>query len=369
MDGDSVRGERGCRGNLVNVRFSHSDSLFSFKVRTSLRIPAPSIDDGLPLTLYDSLTTNLPLPTMAYTDFSFPPSTPVFPHASVVQAYLRAYADHFQLKPLIDFNTSVRRVRWTPPKWTVQLSTGKIRMFDLLVVANGHHRMPRYPDIPGLSDWLGSGKASHSVYYRNPRSFGNMVLVVGNGPSGQDISTELRSAAKTVIHSIKSAASAVTSQEDEKFRVKGRVREFRPHGQVMFEDGSIEANVDHCILATGYELSFPFFSDDVIRAAMPPLSMPSLPDSLYNSLYHVFPLARHLFPAQTRYPLSSIAFMGLLVRVSPLPLVEAQAHATVHVFAHPEALDVNREAGEVMARHEMLRARFCDEDALSVAKS
>jgi len=84
-------------------------------------LPAPPTGDP-PLTpLYDSLTTNLPHPVMAYTDFLFPPSTPVFPCASVVQTYLQSYNHHFNLTPHIRLNTSVQDIQYDRPnvKWKI----------------------------------------------------------------------------------------------------------------------------------------------------------------------------------------------------------------------------------------------------------
>jgi cation diffusion facilitator CzcD-associated flavoprotein CzcO len=151
------------------------------------RLPAPPTDDP-PLTpLYDSMTTNLPHPIMAYTSFPFPPSTPVFPKASIVQTYLEGYRDHFHLSPYIRLNTTVSDIHWDAESkvYKIALSTGETLSFDFIVVANGHNRVPIYPKTPGLSKWLQEGKASHSAWYRSPHNLGNIVLVVGDGLSGR----------------------------------------------------------------------------------------------------------------------------------------------------------------------------------------
>ncbi|PPQ71909.1 hypothetical protein CVT26_007204, partial [Gymnopilus dilepis] len=74
-----------------------------------------------PTPLYDSLTTNLPHPVMAFTAFPFPPSTPLFPKAHVVQTYLEAYAAHFELHQHIRLNTRVTKADWDidQGKWVV----------------------------------------------------------------------------------------------------------------------------------------------------------------------------------------------------------------------------------------------------------
>jgi len=329
------------------------------------RLPAPPTEDP-PLTpMYDSLTTNLPHPLMAYTSFSFPPSTPLFPPASIVQTYLESYAAHFDLKPLIRFRTTVQRAHWEPAssKWKVQLSTGDSSDFDLIIVANGHHRVPRYPSTPGLSKWIAAGKASHSAWYRYPHYFGEVVLILGGGPSGRDIAAEMCTAALTVIHSVTGGVTEDTGN----LKKRGGVVRFEDGGRVLFDDGTTESGVDYCLLATGYETSVPFLSMDTIQTGFPP-ACPPLPRGLYNSGYHIFPLAKQMFPLQQGYPPSSIAFMGLLVKVVPFPLLEAQGRAVMKAFEQPASLDTTQEAVDIITRYEALRSTFCD-DAHSISKN
>jgi cation diffusion facilitator CzcD-associated flavoprotein CzcO len=57
--------------------------------------------------MYRSLKTNLPKEVMAFPDFPFESSDESFVHHSKVLDYLEAYAQHFQLKKFIRFNTKV----------------------------------------------------------------------------------------------------------------------------------------------------------------------------------------------------------------------------------------------------------------------
>jgi hypothetical protein len=303
---------------------------------------------------------------MAYTSFSFPASTPLFPHASVVLQYLNDYADHFHLNPHIRPNSTVKSVErdLSNSHWNVTISStashaSETLPFDLILVCNGHYRVPRYPNIPGLAQWLRTGKATHSAYYRRPHHTNQTVLVIGNGPSGNDISSEVRSSARTVIHSATGAAHEDTGN----LKRRGRVSHFFDAG-VMFEDGTTELGIDHCILATGYELSFPFLSNDIIAPTFPP-PVPPLPRTLHNTTYSVFPLAKHLFPFRN---LSTIAFPGLLVQVAPFPIFELQTLAIMHAFAHPESLDTTQEAVDIMTRHEELRVRLGSDDLFAIMK-
>ncbi|KAJ6538733.1 hypothetical protein B0H10DRAFT_2140153 [Mycena sp. CBHHK59/15] len=301
--------------------------------------PSDSPPPDLPPTpLYDSLTTNLPHPVMCFTAFPLPPATAVFPPAAHVQRYLESYAAHFNLLPFVRLNTLVTDVRRQTNKWTVRLSSGEALDFDLVIVANGHHRIPRYPDVPGVDKWLTAKRASHSVWYRRAHHLGDKILVVGGGPSGTDIAAEMRGVCTTLIRSV----SGAPHEDSGNLKMRGRTTRFGDDGQVFFEDGSVETGIDHCILATGYQVSFPFLSDPIVRSGLPPPA-PPLPGVLYNSTYHIFPLAQHIFPLQAGFPPTSLAFMGLPVRVAPLPIMEAQAAAIVHAFAHPDAFDVEAE--------------------------
>jgi len=173
----------------------------------------------------------------------------------------------------------------------------------------------------------------------------------------------MRIIARTVIHSV----TGGVSEDFGNFKMRGRVIAFKEGGQVLFEDGTTEFEVDYCLLATGYEMTFPFLSSDIIQSGFPP-SCPPLPRRLYNSGYHIFPLAKQMFPLQTDYPLSSMAFMGLLVKVAPFPLLEIQGRAVMKVFENPTSLDTTQEAVDIITRYEELRSKFCN-DALSISKS
>ncbi|OJA11696.1 hypothetical protein AZE42_02111, partial [Rhizopogon vesiculosus] len=316
-------------------------SVIAYEARANVGgvwLPAPPVANsyGVPLTpLYDSLTTNLPHPIMAYTSYSFPPETPLFPRAHVVQTYLESYATHFNLMPLIRFGTMVVNARWESMQWMVTLSDGEHLAYDHLVVANGHYRIPRIPDVPGLADWVKHDKAFHSVWYRRPGFLGDKVLVIGGGPSGLDIAAEMCTVATAVVHAFTDQPPAAMNIGTGNLKVlKARAIEFKANGQIHlpFLEGS-----------------------SMINKTMPPDIPPLIPGELFNSNYHVFPLEKHLFPLQTQYPVSSMAIMGLIKRVAPLPLVEAQAHAIVRVFADPSSLDTITEAADILARAEKIR--------------
>jgi len=300
---------------------------------------------------------------MAYTSRPFPPSTPLFPNARIVKDYLDDYTNHFRLRAHIQLNTAVTRLKWDGSTWQVTTSTGESLRFDMVLICNGHYRIPRYPDTPGIAEWLDSGRATHSAWYRRPDGISktDTVLILGNGPSAKDISADLQ--AHTVIRSITNAPR----EDFGNLKIRGRIVRFEENGRVTYQDGTTDSGITHCILATGYQYSYPFLSEELLHSRLPP-PVPPLPADLYNSTYNVFPLARHLFPLQTAFPPHTLVFPGLLYEVFPFPLAEAQARAALHMFANPKLLDLTRESTDIITRHDRLRSEFGDND-LAISKA
>lgn len=315
---------------------------------------------------------------MSFAVFPFPPSTPVYPRAKIVENYLDSFVSHFGLSPNIRLITTVERLERdeTNSFWRVRVSGPRYGdewlRFDKVVVANGRYRFPRFPDVPGVGEWLTAGKATHSAWYRRPVDSGSTFLVVGGGFSGRDIATEVAGLPSTSVVYLSVTEPPLDPPRNSKVRYRTRLVEFLPfdaegRGKVRYEDGT-EDEIDSCILATGYRMALPFISDSLMQTSLPPTPIPPLPkDELYNSSFHIFPLLAHLFPATDKYPPTSLAFPGLPFRVSPLPFVEAQAHAMVKLWISPGLLDENAEADAIVSRYEMLKDRLGG-DELQVAK-
>ena len=138
-----------------------------------------------------------------YPDFPMPGDYPDYPHNSHIFDYLRAYATRFDLLQLIRFGTRVQQVQPVEepsPRtaWDITLADGTRETFDLLVIANGHHTVPRYPEYPGQF----TGESIHSAAYRGPEIFpGKRALVIGGGNSGCDIVVEAAQFAERAWHS------------------------------------------------------------------------------------------------------------------------------------------------------------------------
>ncbi|PMU83996.1 monooxygenase, partial [Pseudomonas sp. GP01-A4] len=76
-------------------------------------------------------------------------------------AYFEQYVDHFGFRKHIAFETGVKRARRDGDGWDIELESGEHRRFDALLVANGHHWDPRWPEPPFPGTFAGRQMHSH----------------------------------------------------------------------------------------------------------------------------------------------------------------------------------------------------------------
>jgi len=326
---------------------------------------------------YRSLHIDTSKDLLSFRDYPMPASTPDFPHHSEIKDYLDELADVFGLRERIEFENGVEQAtRLDGGGWSVRSQDGQTRSFDVLVVANGHHWDPRYPDFPGEF----TGETIHSHHYIDPTEpldlEGKRILVVGIGNSAADIVSELSQKAwgNRVVISTRSGAWVMPkylfgrpvdrisqtipwlplSWQRRLVRPIPRLVNGRPEryglptpnhnfleahptvsselllrlgsgdatakpdvskldgARVWFEDGSSE-EFDAIVYATGYNITFPFFDPSFLSA----------PD---NRL----PLYKRMLPPE----IDDLVFVGFAQAIPTLfPFVECQARLLARYLA------------------------------------
>jgi hypothetical protein len=341
---------------------------------------------------YRSLHINTSRARMEYAEYPMPADYPDFPHHTQIAAYFDAYVDHFGFRDKITFESGVESAELAADGvWEVTLDSGETRRYDALLVANGHHWNPRWPEprFPGEFE----GVEMHAHHYIDNEDFrGKNVVVLGMGNSAMDIAVESSYVANRVFLAARRGAHVIpkylfgrpldqmglsprvpwavrqkvlegiiktTTGGMERYglpKPDHRIGEAHPtisseilsrlyHGEitpkpnierlegdkVRFADGSVEP-VDVIVYCTGYKVTFPFFDEGFLSA----------PD---NDL----PLYRRVFHPGVR----SVFFIGLLQPLGAImPLAEAQGGWVAEYLRGDYALPPTPEL-----RHDMQRER------------
>jgi dimethylaniline monooxygenase (N-oxide forming) len=315
---------------------------------------------------YRDLFINTSRPRMEYSDFPMPETYPDFPHHTHIAAYFEDYVEHFGFREKIAFETGVAHARRREDGvWEVELDGGETRLYDALLVANGHHWNPRWPEpaFPGADTFTGKQLHAHS-YVDNSIFAGKRVVILGMGNSAMDIAVESSYVASRTYLAARGGAWIIPKyifgtpldqlpsdprvpfkirqrmihqliktyigaperfglpKPNHKFgeahpTISGRILDRIQHGtvtpkpniasfdgsQVHFVDGSV-LDADVIVYCTGYKISFPFFDTDFVSA----------PDNRIELFRRVFdPHIPNLF------------FIGLLQPLGAImPLAEAQ---------------------------------------------
>ena len=126
--------------------------------------------------------------TTEYADFPMPADYPDFPSRQQMADYYGIYADTFNLRENILFNTKVVMcIPRADDKWEVEFAGGEKSVYKGVIVANGHHWNRRFPQYAGEF----SGEWMHSKDYKRAEQLaGKKVLVIGGGNSACDIASE-----------------------------------------------------------------------------------------------------------------------------------------------------------------------------------
>ena len=301
-------------------------------------------DNGLS-SAYRSLHINTSRQLMEYAAYPMPEDLPDYPSHWQIAAYFDDFVDHFGLRDRIRFRTEVVKVEPLGAgaegrgRYAVTVrsrnehgdpSEPETFLYEHVVVANGHHWDPRWPEpsFPGAETFPGT--QIHAHYYKTPDAFaGKRVLVLGIGNSATDIAVETsRVSARTYLamrrgahivpkfvfgvptdHLTDSVVARMPTRVQQLSMAamlrltQGRVTDYglpRPdhrvlqahptvsddlltrlgHGditvlpnidrfegaKVFFVDGSAH-EIDAVVYCTGYKVTFPFLDERVVRAA------------------------------------------------------------------------------------------------------
>lgn len=263
-----------------------------------------------------------------YEDFPMPPDYPDYPSHWQLQRYFEDYARHFGVIPLVRFRHRVDRAeRLDDGRWHLAYTDAQGQAqqadFDYLMVCNGHHWDPRYPEYPGRFN--GTFMHSHDFKVCDDRYRDKRILVIGAGNSACDVAVETARLASHVCLSMRrgqwfipkftfghpsdvlAARFAWAPARVRQWLIRAMVRilvgdyrrlglpvpevnpleqhptlnsdliDFIRHGKihirpaverldgdaVVFSDGRREA-FDVIVAATGYWISFPFFDPSLV---------------------------------------------------------------------------------------------------------
>ncbi len=138
--------------------------------------------------VYKTVYTDACKDVMQYPDFPMPDTFPDFLSQSAMLDYLNQYADVFDLKRNIRFNTIGVWVSAIEGNlWKVHFQDGSNRIYKGVIICNGHHWDMNFPDLPGKF----TGEYIHSKEYTEPDQLKNKrTLVIGSGNSAADIACE-----------------------------------------------------------------------------------------------------------------------------------------------------------------------------------
>jgi dimethylaniline monooxygenase (N-oxide forming) len=363
-------------------------------------------DNGMS-SAYRSLHINTSRRVMAFKTLPMPEHYPDYPDHFQMAAYFDEYVDHFGLREKIRFRTEVLSAEPRDGEWEVAVEgpdgERQTSRYRAVLVANGHHWDPRWPEpsFPGAEDF--SGEQIHVHHYREADVLrGKRVLVLGLGNSAADVAVESSRLAEATFLATRRGAyvlpkymngrpideitTPLTSRLPLPVQRFGSMRMlgiaagdmtayglprpdhklFEAHPTVSSEllprlghgDIAVKPNIDRfsgdrgirfvdgseeeidlVVYCTGYRMTFPFFDPSVISA----------PD---NRL----PLYRRVASVERE----GLYFIGFIQPLGPImPLAEAQSEWVADLLSGRAALPAATEMQRQIASEEgKMRKRF-----------
>ncbi len=146
--------------------------------------------------VWPSMVTNTSWLLTCFSDLASEPGGPIFPANQKILAYLKRYAQRFDIDSHIRYGTRVELIERNPSGsgWIIRSNAAQERseLFQYVVVASGRFNKPLIPSLPGLDSFCGQRGVLHSFQYKDPEGFrGKRVLVVGCAISALEIASDL----------------------------------------------------------------------------------------------------------------------------------------------------------------------------------
>jgi Flavin-binding monooxygenase-like len=144
---------------------------------------------------YRSLHINSARKLMSFKAFPMPKDYPNYPSHYQVAKYFDDFAERFGLAEKITFRTEVVAAEPDGDGWNVTVADAdgarRTERYRAVLVANGHHWKPRWPEPPFAGADEYEGEQMHVHHYREPDVLeGKRVLVLGIGNSAVDVAVE-----------------------------------------------------------------------------------------------------------------------------------------------------------------------------------
>ena len=234
----------------------------------SWRTGSDQYGDTIPNSMYRYLWSNGPKECLEFADYSFDEHfkqpIPSFPPREVLYDYILGRAKKANIKKYIQFNTTVKEVKYNGNQFEVSALNKKNNTitsnnYDYLIVASGHFSVPYIPEYEGMKSF--PGRILHGHDFRDAEEFRNKdVVVLGSSYSAEDIALQCyKYGAKSVTIGYRHNPMGFKWPDGMKEvhyldRLEGN--------KAIFKDGH-EQNADAIILCSGYLHHFPFLDESL----------------------------------------------------------------------------------------------------------
>ena len=234
----------------------------------SWRTGSDQYGDTIPNSMYRYLWSNGPKECLEFADYSFDEHfnqpIPSFPPREVLYDYILGRAKKANIKKYIQFNTTVKEVKYNGNQFEVSALNKKNNTitsnnYDYLIVASGHFSVPYTPEYEGMKSF--PGRILHGHDFRDAEEFRNKdVVVLGSSYSAEDIALQCyKYGAKSVTIGYRHNPMGFKWPDGMKEvhyldRLEGN--------KAIFKDGH-EQNADAIILCSGYLHHFPFLDESL----------------------------------------------------------------------------------------------------------